>query len=154
MNARIEILRFRIHFRGSRMFANKTFANRSFAIGERPLIFRQYTTCIFANWRISTNLSPIHPCTFANWRKSIKLALVLAKFYWPFIYMTVNLVSSIDIIIYYTLLHICKYILIMSLNFCQYWRKFIGFSPIYVWTFANWRKFTGISPIYPLDFRQ
>ena len=113
--------------RRSRMFANTTFV-----IGKSPLIFRQYNSCIFANWRISTNLSSIHPCTFANSRKSIKLVAVLAKFYRPFIYMTVNLVSGKDIIIYYTLLYICKYILLMSLNCCQYWRKFIGFSPIHV----------------------
>ena len=57
-------------------FANKTFANRTFANGESPLYFRQYTLMTFANWRMSTILSPIYPydfrqlanvhCTFAN----------------------------------------------------------------------------------------
>ncbi len=62
--------------KGYRNFANKTFANRTSAIGESPLYFRQYTPWSFANWRKSTVLSPTHPlefrqlanvhCTFAN----------------------------------------------------------------------------------------
>ena len=46
---------------GYRKFANRTFANWTFAIGERPLYFRQYTSCTVANWRMSTILSPVYP---------------------------------------------------------------------------------------------
>jgi hypothetical protein len=44
--------------------ANKNFANKTFAIGECPPYFRQYTLMTFANWRDSTLLSPIYPHNF------------------------------------------------------------------------------------------
>ncbi len=43
-------------------------------IGEYPLNFRQYTLCTFANWRISTELSPIYPLYFRQ----------LADIHWTF----------------------------------------------------------------------
>jgi hypothetical protein len=70
------------------LFANKTFANRTFAIGERPLHFRQFHLRTFANWRKSTELSPIHTYTFANWRKSTKLSTILAKLHYTFLNTT------------------------------------------------------------------
>jgi hypothetical protein len=54
---------------GFRSFADKTFANRTFAIGESPLYFRQYTLSNFANWRMSTVLSPIYPLEFRQLTK-------------------------------------------------------------------------------------
>jgi hypothetical protein len=45
---------------GSRNFANKTFVNRTFANGERPMYFRQFISCTFANWRVSIALSPVY----------------------------------------------------------------------------------------------
>ena len=49
-----------LYFRDSGISPIRTFANRTFAIGESPLYFRQYTTWNFANWRMSTVLSPIY----------------------------------------------------------------------------------------------
>ena len=59
----------RQELKGSRNFASRNFAVWSFAIGERPLNFRQYTPCTFAigerllNFRQYTpELSPIDEC--------------------------------------------------------------------------------------------
>jgi hypothetical protein len=41
---------------------------------ENLLNFRQFSLWIFANWRESSELSPMHLCTFANWRKSSVLS--------------------------------------------------------------------------------
>jgi hypothetical protein len=52
---------------GYPLFANKTFANRTFAIGERPLHSRQFTLWALANWQESTVLSPIYPLGFRRY---------------------------------------------------------------------------------------
>jgi hypothetical protein len=51
---------------GYPLFANKTFANRTFAIGERPLHSRQFTLWTLANWQESIVVSPIYPWVFAD----------------------------------------------------------------------------------------
>lgn len=40
------------------------FAKWTFTIGDFPLTFRQYTLFTFANWRISTELSPAYSVCF------------------------------------------------------------------------------------------
>ncbi len=83
-----------LEYEGSRKFANKNFANWTLAIGERPLVFRQYTSCIFANWQISTDLSPVNVNTFANWRNSNNLSPILARVHRTIIYLNVKLILS------------------------------------------------------------
>jgi hypothetical protein len=59
------------------LFANKTFANQTFAIGERPLHSRQFNLWTLANRQESTVVSPIYPLGFRRyWRKSVELSKI------------------------------------------------------------------------------